>query len=463
MNFWEIFLIVVNFGLLSWTMLVRGKTKRWAAFAPVITFGVVIVQLIAEGYRWQMIPAYLSPVILTMYYLLAGRKKSAGSWASITFKTLFLVIYLSVAVALPSLLPVISFEKPTGPFTVGTTLYHWVDQKRDEPNTKDPNDRRELMVQIWYPAEEKGEGKRAPYIRNVNEIAKGLEKALSIPAFAFSQLSLVKSHAYEKARLSNSESRYPVLLFSHGFSGFRNQNTFEVEELASQGYIVLGIDHSFDAAATVYPDGRTAYLQSINLDDFAASDRHIEVWKKDVTFVLDEVEKLNQSDEAHLFTGRIDTSRIGMLGHSYGGATAAQMLAEDSRIKAAINMDGTLYGSVFPEAGIGKPFLLMSADNSEEFDEDSNEDSQEVEARDKRALAGGGMSMAIPHTNHMSFTDFSLFSPLLWSNGENPRQVHRIINEFSLAFFDRYVKQIDDGSALSKLAAKYPEVDFQVN
>ncbi|MCL1699427.1 alpha/beta fold hydrolase [Lysinibacillus sp. Bpr_S20] len=467
MNFWDIVLIVVNFGILSRVMLVNGKTKRWAAFASVIAFSLVIVQLIAVGFRWQMVPAYLSPVILIMYYQFAGRKKSSKSWISISFKTMMLIIYLSVAVALPSLLPVISFEKPTGPFTVGTTLYHWVDQKRDEPNTKDPNDRRELMVQIWYPAEETGEGKRAPYIRNINEIAEGLEKALSIPAFAFSQLGLVKSHAYEEARLSNSESRYPVLLFSHGFSGFRNQNTFEVESLASQGYIVLGIDHSFDAAATVYPDGRIAYLQSIDLNDFAKSDRHIELWKKDVAFVLDQVEKLNQSDEADLFTGRIDTSRIGMFGHSYGGATAAQMLAEDSRIKAAINMDGTLYGSVFPDSGIGKPFLLMSADNSEESDEDSNEDfdedSQEVEARDKRALAGGGMSMVIPHTNHMSFTDFSLFSPLLRSNGENPRQVHRIINEFSLAFFDRYVKQIDDGSTLSKLAAKYPEVDFQVN
>ncbi|TQR36988.1 carboxylic ester hydrolase [Lysinibacillus sphaericus] len=463
MNFWEIVLIVVNFGILSWILLVSGKTKQWSILALVIAFGLVIVQLIAVGFRWQMIPAYLSPIILMTYYLLPVREKSARSWVFVTFKTLFLIIYLSVAVAVPSLLPVLSFETPSGPFAVGTTLYHWVDEKRDEPYTKDPNDRRKLMVQIWYPAEERGEGRGTPYIRNVNEVAEGLEKALSIPAFAFSQLGLVKSHAYPEARLSDSENRYPVLLFSHGFNGFRNQNTFEVEELASQGYIVLGIDHTFDAAATVFPDGRTAFLQPVDLDNFAESDRHIELWKEDVAFVLDQVERLNESDEANLFTGKIDTSRIGMFGHSYGGATATQMLAEDSRIKAAINMDGTLYGSVLPETGIGKPFLLMSADNSEESDDDFDEDSQEAKARDKRALAGGGMSMVIPHTNHMSFTDFSLFSPLLRSAGENPRQVHRIINEFSLAFFDRYVKQSDDGSTLRKLAAKYPELNFQVN
>ena len=70
--------------------------------------------------------------------------------------------------------------------------------------------------------------------------------------------------------------------------------------------------------------------------------------------------------------------------------------------------------------------------------------------RSDHALAGGGMSMVIPHTNHTSFTDFHLFSPLLRSLDEDPRYVHRIINEFSLAF-DRYVKQVDDSSALEKL------------
>ena len=52
----------------------------------------------------------------------------------------------------------------------------------------------------------------------------------------------------------------------------------------------------------------------------------------------------------------MDTSRIGMFGHSYGGATAAQVLVEDSRVKAAINMDGTLYGENVPKSRVGKPF-----------------------------------------------------------------------------------------------------------
>ncbi|MGG5784793.1 alpha/beta hydrolase family protein [Bacillus albus] len=456
MNFWEIVLIVVNFSLLSWVLLVDRKTKKWSKLATLVAVVMVTVQLLVEGFRWQMIPAYASPVILILCYLLARRKKGFRSRVTFIVKTLLLCIYLSVAVALPLLMPVFSFEEPTGPHRVGTKLYHWIDHQRNEPYSENSTDQRELMVQIWYPAAEKSKGDQEPYLRNINELSKGLEKTLSIPAFAFSHLELVKSHSFMDLQLSDSENHYPILLFSHGFNGFRNQNTFEVEELASQGYIVLSIDHTFDTAATVFPDGRVAYVQPFNLTD-DAGDSHIKLWEEDVTFVLNQIEKLNQNDETGFFTGRLDISRIGMFGHSYGGATAAQILAKDSRVKAAINMDGALYGEILPESGIGKPFLLMSAVEPDEADP------HKVTERYERGLAGGGMSMVIPHTDHTSFTDLHLFSPLLQSPDENPKEVHRIINEFSLAFFDQYVKQKDDGSNLKRLMNKYPEVNFKVN
>lgn len=459
MNFFETILIIVNFSILGCTLFISEKIKRSFVVILFVAVGGIILQLIMEGFRWQMIPAYLSPVISTMYYLFAKPQNSVKSFVAITIKTLFLVIYLIIAVLLPSLMPVVLFEKTSGPFKIGTTIYHWVDYQREEPYTKDPNDKRELMVQVWYPAKEKGKMNRAPYINNSHEIAKGLEKSLSIPAFAFNHLGLVKSNSFMEAQLSDSEKRYPVLIFSHGLSGFRNQNTFQVEELASRGYIVIGIDHTYDSAATVFPDGRTALVQSLNLINLAERDRHIKLWKEDVVFVLNQIEKLNQNDKDNRFTGRIDTSKIGMFGHSYGGATAAQVLMEDSRVKAAIDMDGTLYGEMVSKSGIGKPFLIMNA----EISDDSSEDILEEKTRSNHALTGGGMSMVIPHTDHTSFTDFHLFSHLLRSPGEDPRYVHRIINEFSLAFFDRYVKGGEEGSALEKLSSKYPEVKFKVN
>lgn len=79
MNFWEVVLIVVNFSLLSWILFVAGETKKWSKLATLVAIVMVTVQLLSEGFRWQMIPAYVSPVILILCYLLAGRKKGFRS------------------------------------------------------------------------------------------------------------------------------------------------------------------------------------------------------------------------------------------------------------------------------------------------------------------------------------------------------------------------------------------------
>ena len=145
-----------------------------------------------------------------------------------------------------------------------------------------------------------------------------------------------------------------------------------------------------------------------------------------------------------------------MFGHSYGGATAAQILAKDSRVKAAINMDGTLYGEIFPESGIGKPFLLMSAEEPDEADP------YEVRERYGRGLAGGGMSMVIPHTDHTSLTDLHLFS-LCCRVQVKIKGSSSYYQRIQPGIFDQYVKQKDDGSTLKRLMTKYPEVNFKVN
>lgn len=457
MNLWDIALIIVNFSILTWSMLLNKNSTRWIIFTLILSITTVFTHIGIEAYRWQMIPTYLSPVVLGAYYGLTRCKNQKGGRVIIAVKSFLIAIYLCITITLPLIMPMINFEKPTGPYAVGTTVYHWVDSNREEWYTKKTEDKRELMVQIWYPAKDGGNKSLTSYISHVDEIAKGLEKAFSIPAFTFKHLGLVKSHAMADATLSNAENTYPILLFSHGLTGFRNQNTFEVEELASHGYIVVGIDHAYDAAATVYPDGRTAYLKSPNLTEFEWDD-HIRLWMDDVDFVLNQIEKLNQEDEKGLFTKHLDTSHIGMFGHSYGGATATQILAKDTRIKAVINMDGTLYGNLLPESGIGKPFLLMNAPVLE-----GDEDLHNNSLREKHALANGGMSLTIPLTDHMSFTDFALFSPLLREGGSTPKETHQIINEFSLAFFNRYIKEFDDGQALEKLAKKYSKVNFTIH
>lgn len=478
MRFGEMVIILFIIALAIAAIWGPKSKKSRLIYSLIALYIVTVVQIIVEDCRWQMIPCYAASVILTVCIIFRKpekkpRSKSRRRWLDWLWTTV-LFLYTSVMVALPLLLPVFTFHQPQGPYPVGTAVYHFIDNDRPDEYSADPTDHRELMVQLWYPSDAETREDVVPYIRDVTAITQGLEQALSFPAWTLSHLGLVETHAYSNARLSSMEQKYPILIFSHGMTGFRNQNTFQIEELASHGYIVVGIDHAYDAAATVYPDGREVLINKHQPSGFAALDEHMTLWTQDVSFVLNRLEQLNRQDEQERFTGRLDLERIGMFGHSYGGATAAQMLLKDSRIKAAINMDGTLYGDPMPSTGINKPYLQMNGEKSidksifdnsldqaiaqsghtREYYEDFWE---ETVRRRTNALQGGGYTMTIPHTSHMSYTDFHLFSPLLPNQGEDPESVHRIINEVSVAFFDQHLKGIRH-NAMNELSKKYPDI-----
>lgn len=480
MRLLEIGLIAINFILLYWEVIANKKGGQAAVIPLAIAFGLVIVQIAAEGARWEMIPAYLTSIVLIAYFYWGKRKEGGRSRIAVTVQLVLLTVFLLVSVAPPAILPVFSFAKPTGPYAVGSTVFHWVDEQRRETYSNNPEDRRELMVQVWYPAAEGSGEKRSPYLLDASKVSGGIStKTLGLPAFAFSHLGLVKTHSHLEAKLSDAESRYPVLIFSHGMNGYRNQNMYQVEELASHGYIVVGIDYAYEAAASVFPDGRVAPSRTDSkLTSNAQNAEHIPLWTADAAFVLDQVEKLNRNDATGRFTGKIDVDRIGMLGHSFGGAVTLQMTKNDSRVKAALSMDGGFYGPSVSDKGLGKPFFQMFSeeiynlvmasydDVAKKSDLGSREafeaPRKEYIEKSSHALAGGGLSILIPGSKHASYSDLAIFSPLLGLGGADPRRDHRIVNEFSVAYFDRYLKGKDD-SALQALAAKYPKVKFKVN
>ena len=477
MRLFEIVLIIINFCTLGWLLFSRKNTKKIPCFLLGFSFVITLIQIIVEGYRIQMLPAYICILLNALIFFRKG-KKSRKTWKIVLGST-FSFLYLVIAVALPALLPVFSLEKPTGPYQVGTVTYDWTDENRLEEATKDPGDKRELMVQVWYPAEKTENVKRAPYIKDVPEIAKGFEKEIGIPYLLFSHLKYVNSNSYLSAKLSVKKQKYPLLIFSHGFGLTRNINTFEVEELASQGYIVVGIDHTYDAAATVFSNGGVALYNSDNkkmtTEDFEKMEGHNEIWVKDVQFVLNKIEEINKKDPLNYFTGRIDLDKIGMFGHSYGGATAGQIVMRDSRVKAGINMDGAFAGSPISEKGIGKPFMVMDSENTlNNYKGDYttlNKSGIKGDLRKKyedyfakmyikrnNAIANGGYSLLINNTQHLSYTDLSLFTPVI-AIGYNPHDVHRIINDFTLTFFNKYLLG-DSSASLEDTAKKYKNIEL---
>lgn len=162
----ELSLVLVNLLTLGVLAVPQLQAVRWMGYVALIAVLIAVAQMIMEGPRWQMVPTY---VLTGLYFLvwllqrttLAGRpvnRLAAG--LAIGLGTLALVI----SAALPIVSPVFRFPRPSGPYAIGTVTYDWVDTARPEIFTADPNDHRELMVQVWYPARANLSAPRAPYV-----------------------------------------------------------------------------------------------------------------------------------------------------------------------------------------------------------------------------------------------------------------------------------------------------------
>lgn len=475
--------LIFNVMMLVWLIGGRNKPRKWVWGGLVISAALLVIHSLVEGMRWPMIPAYLLTLVPVVVVITEARrqqrvgvisekgKRAVGSTASAARKSgrvraiaasLLVLVYAAVTIGLPLLFPVLSFEKPTGPYGIGTVSYDWTDHSREELLTSTAGDQRELMVQIWYPTDPNAMGKTAPYVNNPAVYATAFNEVLQLPKLLFSSLGQVQTHAIQEASLSDAEAKYPVILFSHGLHGYENQNTFQVEQLASQGYIVVGINHTYSSLVSVFPDGRVAQFESEGKEgfeqlQFSYMDKLNETWVKDAQFVLDEVEKLAANDPSGRFNGHMDLDNMGMFGHSFGGATTVQMLMDDPRLKAGMNMDGVLFGEKrIPAEGVGKPFLMMSADTtvagtSVMSDEEiaamgttrpeAEKYYEEVYVRYEPVTAGGNYWMELNNTKHLSFSDLYLISPILeWSQGVDAHKAQQLINDTTIDFFNHYLK-----------------------
>ena len=287
----------------------------------------MILQIAVEGPRWHMGPGYLATLgaFLACYRprWQAARDGVPPLRRLARCGALAFIGLLLGTVVMGSVLPVFDLPEPTGTYPIGTVTLHLVDTGRKESNR--PGEYRELMVQFWYPAEYSGPGQ--PY------------RTRAETEFKKEHLSLVKTHAAPGVPLAKGSSRFPVVIFSPSWLGRRNQNVVQAEELASHGFVVVGVDHPYGTELTVFPDGRQAntvlnsWLDFSSDEKLEASIRMIEAELKirtaDVRFVLDEVQRLNRADPQGLFTDRLDISRVGVFGHSFGGAVAAEVCLTD--------------------------------------------------------------------------------------------------------------------------------------
>jgi predicted dienelactone hydrolase len=352
--------------------------------------------------------------------------------------------------------PRLSLPAPTGPHRVGTTSLHLVDDSRTDPLAPTPRVR-ELMVRLWYPDAQSRQPVAAYLTPGVNSVFTDFLRAATGVDLPTNLLSF-PTHSFQDPP-ALPDARRPVVLFSHGFGVSAAINTALHEELASRGYVVAGIDHTFDAGAVEFPDGRVETQKpELPIDDLLRETR-----AADLRFVLDQLTALadgHNPDAGHRplprgLAGMLDVTRVGAYGHSLGGPTVIGAMNQDPRIDAGAALDGTLRGPV----SFDRPFLMMGNQHERRAD-----DPDWAAFYDQ--LRGPRLHLVIDGAEHADLTDITVFKStidisVVFPTGpiDGVRAVS-IQRHYLSAWFDWALR----GRArplLSGESTRFPEVDFQ--
>ena len=449
--------------LLAIYLLWSRPRPYWIQFLPVVACAAILVHLLLESYRWQMIPLYLLTFLLAVDVLIRIRtttgRKSIGSYLAL--------ILVACATVLPIILPVPSPSTPSGPYRVGTRMYELTDSTRREIYSGKDEARR-FQIQIWYPASVSPSDQRAPWMTNAEVYAPLIASYIHLPAFFLDHLTLVKVPAYRESKIAPIEGGHPIILFSHGWNGFNAQNTGQALNLASHGYIVVAVQHTYGAVVTVFSDGTIAPNNPAALpsgaqdEDYGAAAQKLGAqWAGDMAHTLDFLETQN-ADPKSPFHNSMNLSRVGVYGHSTGGGAAIQFCGTDARCKALLGMDPFMrpVSTDVVENGLGQPsFFMFSQHWADDVDSRNNQLFNQFLAKVPHSLG----VISIDGTAHYDFSDLPSLSPLaprLGLKGPiNGKLVTIIINDYLLSFFDLSLKEVQmtlfDGQN-----QKYNEVKF---
>jgi len=343
--------------------------------------------------------------------------------------------------------------EPTGPCPVGTTSLYLKDVSRPDPWAAGVN-ARELMVSVWYPAAP-SQGRRARYMTPAESELQLTSRGIA--GVAQDVLSTVRTNAVVDATPAGRQHALPLVVLSPGFTNARSALTALAEDLASHGYVVAGIDHTYESFATAFPDGRVTTCLARE-----ARRRGEGFWEKavagraaDVSFVLDD---LTGAHPAWPGAGLIDPSRMAMAGHSLGGAAAIGAMLADSRIRAGIDMDGSTHVPI-PDQGLSRPFLFLGKQANYTPGSGGAVTSWE---RDWKLLTGWKRWLVVAGAVHASFTDLGLLADQTGIDTGAAVPGARsldITRAYVRAFFDQHLRSRPP-ALLDQPSARYPEVRF---
>lgn len=443
-------------------------------YLPPLALLVSIAHLEFEGYRWQMIPLYVLTAALALANLPSFFRIDSASEARPRPKATASVltsILIALAVILPVVLPVPSIADPSGPFPVGTRSIVLTDASRKELYSG-RDEPRKFMIQVWYPTNDSPSNDvHAPWVNGASVFAPAIAENLDLPSFFLDHLALSKSPAFQDAMLAPPNAPYPIIVFSHGWSGFSAQNTAQMVELASHGYVVVAMQHTYGAVVTIFPDGEVApeNPNALPAEETTpepyytdAARRLVNQWSGDISFTLDYLSKQN-TDSSSLFYSALNLNLVGVFGHSTGGGAAVQFCGVDPRCVAGLAEDAfmTPVSQDVQENGLKQPFLFLFS--QEWRDRTGSRNNKLFDAFLPHVAQSFGVS-TILGTKHYDFSDLPLLSPLAPQLGLkgpiNGKRVVSIINDYLIAYFDQELKGIISPIPFGA-SPEYPELRWE--
>ena len=365
----------------------------------------------------------------------------------ITFIFTYILLVPGCSFVASRVVPLNDIKSPTGNFEVGTQMFYWIDENREELFTDIEDDKRELIVQVWYPSNGKGTNK-SPWMDNPSERTDAIIEKFEIPKFIAKAIDRVDTDSYLNLEPIEEES-FPIIIFSHGFEGFRAQNTTQIQELVSNGYIVFSLDHTYDAVLTIFPDGRKIsaaqqYCYGCESEEFyEVFTPQINTRIADMIFLINQIEKMKSGAIESNLSNIMDVNKLGIFGHSFGGGTSLAVTIIDPRIKSCLSLDGW-YVPIHPDVynqGLSKPFLHLG---QVAWDEGIN-----YEILDKifELNEDIGYKLSLKGAHHYDFTDsphLSRFSSTFkLSSDLESEEILEVTNTTVVGFFDTHLKSKD--------------------
>lgn len=415
-----------------------GRAAGAAALA-----GTLVAHLVLEGPRWQMTGVYVVAAMVVVWRLLnlvRPRLDTRRRWPVVSG-----VIVVGLSALLSWGLPVPNLPTPDGPLSVGTTSWALTDDTRDDPYDGQEGKPRRLVAQAWYPTDVSGPP--APWVSDAGTFSAAAAPQVGLPPFALRHLDLVDMTATKDAPIK--EGSWPVVIYSHGWRGFRTVQSDLAESLASHGYVVLALDHTYGALVTLFPGGDAVGLNPAALPEerqvgpVAYNDASAQLeatYAADVAFLLDQLAAGQAPAQlgADLKTDLI-TERVGLVGHSTGGGAMIRLCLTDARCAAVLGLDPWVepVPTDLLEDGLSQPVLSIRSAAWQ-----GNANDAVLTALHRRSPGSEGL-LVVPDTLHGDFTLLPFLTPLsgpLGLSGDaDTAAMHRAIDTVALDFFGRHL------------------------